>query len=486
MGPVCLMAGDETPTIEPLLRVVDLDVGQQREVELCDGKTAIVKLLDLQETRDSLRNAVRQARVTVEVNGRRVTLTAAYYRLPVTVGDVAIDCAVTKGCVQEGKNPWALDADARLRLWPAESPWIRPGTFTYPTVQRWFASDTQMANDPVYVDGGEVPANKSIYYHWGLDIGGAEGMIDVVAATDGLVVSAGKEVLESGEHRSRIKPRYDVVYLHDGRGWYYRYSHLYSIDPSVKPGARVKQGQKIGVLGKEGGSGGWSHLHFDVSGPQPSGRYGIVEGYAFLWQAYHLKWETQLQAVARPHHLAWTGDTVTLDATRSFSSKGPGHIKSYRWSFGDGTAATGEKVERSYNKPGSYSEVLKVTDDEGRVDYDFAVVQVIDRNKPGELPPTIHAVYWPTFDIKVGDEVTFKVRSFRIGREEGHELWDFGDGSPPVRVQSDGNAVKLAKDGYAITTHRYGRPGHYVICVERSNRRGETATGHVHVLVGPR
>ena len=115
-----------------------------------------------------------------------------------------------------------------------------------------------------------------------------------------------------------------------------------------------------------------------------------------------------------------------------------------------------------------------------------AVVQIIDRNNPDKLPPTIHPVYWPTFDIKAGDEVTFKVRSFRIGREEGREVWDFGDGSPPVKVQSDGNAEVHAEDGYAVTTHRYRRPGHYLVSVQRSNDRGEKATAHLHVRVGPR
>ena len=41
-------------------------------------------------------------------------------------------------------------------------------------------------------------------------------------------------------------------------------------------------GQKLGVLGKEGGSGGWTHLHFDITKRQPSGLWGIEEGYAFL------------------------------------------------------------------------------------------------------------------------------------------------------------------------------------------------------------
>src|SRR3989442_135975 len=96
---------------------------------------------------------------------------------------------------------------------------------------RWFASHTQMANEPSFVDGGEAPGNKKIYYHYGLDSGGAEGMADVVAAAAGRVISSGKEILP-GHDDSPVKPRYDVVYLLDDRGWFYRYSHLQIIDPA--------------------------------------------------------------------------------------------------------------------------------------------------------------------------------------------------------------------------------------------------------------
>ena len=99
------------------------------------------------------------------------------------------------------------------------------------------------------------------------------------AATDGLVVSSGKEVLP-GFDDTPVNIRYDVVYLLDDRGWYYRYSHLASIDPAIRPGVKVKMGQAIGVLGKEGGSGGWAHLHFEAVSRQPSGEWGTQEGYA--------------------------------------------------------------------------------------------------------------------------------------------------------------------------------------------------------------
>src|SRR6202171_1272587 len=111
-------------------------------------------------------------------------------------------------------------------------------TFRYPPRQRWFASATHMANEPVHVDGGENPLNKKIYYHYGLDIGGAEELVEGFAAADGVGVSSGKARLTRFEN-TPAKIRYDVVYLLDERGWYYRYSHLHTIAASIKPGAKV-------------------------------------------------------------------------------------------------------------------------------------------------------------------------------------------------------------------------------------------------------
>lgn len=462
---------------------VDLKIGQQASVRLADGKMATVKLLKLEEKRDRLRNAIRQATVIVEVGGRQVTLDSATYHLPVTVGDVQIDCPITKGYLEWGDH-WGLDADARLRLWPAGYPWITPGTFSYPADQRWFASHTLMANQ---IGDGDDIQKKSIYYHWGLDIGGAERMVPVLAATDGQVVSAEGKLLQPGTYPDLVKPRADVLYLRDARGWFYRYSHLDSADPAAKLGARVKMGQKIAVLGKKGASGGWSHLHFDIVAPQPSGRWGILEGYALLFEAYHHAYPDEtLVAVARPHLLAAVGDTVTLDGSKSWSRSGPAHVTGYSWTFSDGKTARGPTVQHRYTKPGCYSEILKVIDKDGNIDYDFASVRVVNPKQPDQRPPSVHAAYWPTQLIKAGDEITFKTRAFNIAHDEGEEEWDFGDHSPKVRTRSDGNAQAQDPDGYAVTKHHYANAGQYLVQVSRTNRRGETGTARLEIMVRPR
>lgn len=486
IGLVCLAtalcpAADGLVAVEPLVRVVDLNIGESAKVTLCDGTQATVKLLDLKETRDAVSHAVRQAEVTVEVNGQQGQLVSATYHLPRLIGDVQIDCSITKGYNLNGSPSfWGLDKDARLRLWPAGSPLVKAETFSYPVKQKWFATDTQMANDPVYVDGGERPGDRTIYYHSGLDIGGSEGLVEVVAATDALVVSAGEVVLDGHKQDTPVSPRYDVVYLLDGRGWYYRYSHLKEIDKTLAPGRVISRGDRIGLLGKEGGSGGWSHLHFEIKSRQPSGKWGTQEGYAFLWEAFRREYKPSLIAVARPHHVIFTGESVTLDGSRSWSESGK--IASYQWQFGDGSSVSTPQTKRTYGKPGRYSEVLRISDDAGHVSYDFAVVIVVDQKHPERLVPSIHPNYYPTSGIRAGDLITFKVRTFNT--TAGQEIWDFGDGSARVEVRSDGNAVKLAADGYAVTTHRYEKPGDYVVRVTRSNEHGVAAVGHLHVHVG--
>jgi len=466
--------------LESPLAAVDLSIGETATVRLPDGSDARVRLVSVEEQRDNIRDAVRKAVVTVEVNGESQTLVSGNYRLPVRVGQVQIDCPITGGYNRNGtKASWGLDKDARIRLWPGDAPWIQPGTFVYPIQQRWFASATQMSNEPTYVDGGEPASRRSIYYHSGLDIGGSEGQTEVVAATDGLVVSVGDTVLDEFRRDTPVAARYDVVYIRDARGWFYRYSHLHTIDTAIAPGRVVTMGDRIGLLGKEGGSGGWSHLHFEIKSRQPSGQWGTQEGYAFLWQAYRQQYEPEILAVARPHHLLRAGEELDLDGSRSWSAAGP--IRDFRWTFSDGSTGVGASVQRRYDRPGMFSEILEVRDAAGRRSYDFTIVQVHDPEHPDVTPPTIHPAYFPTQNLRPGQPITFKVRSF--GTQQGEEVWDFGDGTPSVRVRSDGNAKVHAPDGYAVTTHQYSRPGQYLVRVERVGA-DYPAIGHLLVEIG--
>ncbi|MBI3854594.1 MAG: peptidoglycan DD-metalloendopeptidase family protein [Planctomycetes bacterium] len=473
-----LLLASAAPEAPVLHGTFDLALGEAAEGELPGGKKVRLKLVELKEETDEVNGSVRGAKVKVEVNGETASLSSGNYNLPQTLAGVQVDCPITAGYLKKArKNVWGFHKDARVRVWPEGSPLLPPGSFVYPAKQRWFATFTQMANEPTYVDGGDVPVKKDVYYHYGLDIGGSEGLVDVVAATDGTVVSSGLEVLAGHEKDTPVDKRYDVVYVMDLRGWYYRYSHLKFMEDWVRPGAKVAMGRKIGVLGKEGGSGGWSHLHFDITKRQPSGEWGIEDGYGFIWEAYRRERAPKLMAVARPHHIIWAGSKVTLDGSKSFGSN-----LQYEWTFTEGGSAAGVRVEHAYEKPGTYSEILKISDDAGRVDYDFQVVLVLDKARPETPAPTIHANYAPTFGIRPADPVLFKVRTFQD--KEGGETWDFGDGTPAVGVKSDGNKVMHAPNGYAEALHKYAKAGHYLVKVEHVSADGVKAVARMQVRVG--
>src|SRR5574341_1761241 len=120
------------PSEGPLHRLVELNVGESAEVELWNGDKARLKLLEVRDRRDPFRSAVRDSWVRVEVNGREITLGSAGYRLPTPVAGVQIDCPITKAWYADARHDyWGLRKDARFRVWPAGSPWARPGTFAY-------------------------------------------------------------------------------------------------------------------------------------------------------------------------------------------------------------------------------------------------------------------------------------------------------------------------------------------------------------------
>ncbi len=474
-GPLCAQAPE--PTRDPGFRLVDLDVGEAAELALANGQSVQLKVLGLEETRDRVREAVREARVQVSIDGVETELYSSHYHLPVEVGKVKIDCPVTAGhLLGAAGNPWGLEKAVRLRLWPAGAPLTEPGTFGYPLKQAWFASATSMANEPI--DAG---AKTGYRYHYDLDFGGAEGLTEVISATDALVVSAANQTLP-GYEDSPVRARYDVVYLLDDRGFYYRYSHFHRIAPEVRAGERVRLGQSLGLLGKEGASGGWSHLHFGLWTRMPSGQWGSLDVYPLVWEAYRRDRQPSLLAVARHPQLLFAGESAALDGRKSWSAAGP--VARHQWTLSDGTQAEGALVERRYPSPGRYSEILRVEDGQGGVDYDFLPVLVVDPADPDAFPPNVHAAFWPTEGIRVGDPVTIKVRSFRT--EQGREHIDFGDGSEGVYLQSSQAKGNLDPEGYATVVHRYAQPGDYIVRIDRENERHWPAFTHLHIRVRPR
>lgn len=253
LAPACrnVQEMDETPA-----RVVaELDIGQTGEIRLVNGETVTLTLLDIEETRSDVRDIISEVRLRIKVDGEEAELTCGTYNLPVLVGRVKIDCPAVKNYLFNSmRDHWKLTKDARFRLWPVDSPYLREGTFDYPLKQRWMANFTHSGNEPSPRGWGVRFDWKGIYYHEGHDIGGADGMDQVVSATDGRVVSIRNQSLDGFEDLP-IGGREDRLIIVGEQNWIYFYSHLYSTNPSLKPGDSVKKGQELGLLGRRGVAG---------------------------------------------------------------------------------------------------------------------------------------------------------------------------------------------------------------------------------------
>ena len=83
-----------------------------------------------------------------------------------------------------------------------------------------------------------------------------------------------------------MRPLADQLLILDPMGFFHLYAHLNTFATDLYPGSIVNKGDFIGTLGKTGGSGNWSHLHYGMYAEQPSGRIVGVDPYPFIVQSY--------------------------------------------------------------------------------------------------------------------------------------------------------------------------------------------------------
>lgn len=99
-------------------------------------------------------------------------------------------------------------------------------------------------------------SQKYYWYHPGVDIANKANPV-IVAAQGGTVVTAGWNGGGYGNY----------VVVDHGNGWTTLYAHMVNNSIVVRPGDRVSQGQKLGIMGSTGRSTG-THLHLEIKGPK--------------------------------------------------------------------------------------------------------------------------------------------------------------------------------------------------------------------------
>ncbi len=161
---------------------------------------------------------------------------------------------------------------------------------------------------------------------------------------------------------------------------------------------------------------------------------------------------TQLVKVNTPPEPAFSapesscvGDEITFDASAT-KDDSPGNL-SYAWDFGDGTSGEGKRVNKIFEKGGTYKVRLTVNDNAGTACSIETIQKMISINSS----PIADAGEDMDLCLPAGQEYKITFDGSRSKDPDGDKLeynWDFGDGVM-------GNAEKV--------THVYKKGGSYTV-----------------------
>ena len=81
-------------------------------------------------------------------------------------------------------------------------------------------------------------------------------------------------------------------------------------------------------------------------------------------------------AIAKGPKMGYTNKTIKFSAEDSYDSDGT--ISTYNWDFGDGIEDSGVNVNHVYTNTGLYNVTLLIIDNEGKTNYDFININIMD------------------------------------------------------------------------------------------------------------
>lgn len=405
---------------------VYLNPGETHFFRLRDGSEKRIQLVSVKEYQDSVIHLTRWAEVKIDIDGKPIELTCSPYCLPTETQGIRIQADTT--------SAW-LDIPKRVQfsVWDAQDPVVDTNLFCFPLPEyRLFSHGVQSYNEPVHLghrDGD--PEGQRFYHNYGVDLAGYEGRQKVVSCMDGVVV--------------QVNPQEGDLSIRDDRGFILYFGHLDSILTNISVGSRVHRGQWVGMLGKRGASGNFSHLHIGAFLSQTAMAEGNLNRnlnlYPWLIAAYQKESDIPLYAVARPHYTVLTGESACFDGSNSISIQA--NTTSFRWEFHDGTIVNGPKVDKVYDKAGCYSACLWIEDNHGNRDVDFCTVKVFSRSGPEDVIPTLFVTFYPSAGIFVEDPVNFRI--WPQGEEIENIRIDFGDGTMIQNYRPDSAVTHIFK-----------------------------------------
>jgi murein DD-endopeptidase MepM/ murein hydrolase activator NlpD len=429
-----------------------LDIGETVSFRLADGRIKVIRLVSIREEMDEVIHLVRRAAVRLEVDGETLDLPCGPYILPVEKDGLRLQIDTTSAWLKMGKR-------IQLSLWDAADPVVDTSLFVFPLAgYRLFSQGTQGYNEPVHLgDGDGDPKGQRFHHNYGFDLAGFEGRDVVLSPIEGRIIS--------------VQPDAGWVVFEDDRGIVIDCGHMDAIRSGIEEGVEVKRGQEVGLIGRKGPSGNYSHLHLglylnrkDFEEDRPCRNLNL---YPWILTAYEASSGAHLIAVARPHQTAITGERVLFDGTNSVALGS--QIILYRWEFSDGTASNGPVAAKVFDRPGAYAAILRIEDDRGNRDLDICRIRVYSAREPEDILTTLFFSVSPSLGLRPGSSVHF--RGWPQGGDAGPIRLDFGDGS-----------VRENYEPYSDIEHSYAEPGIYIVTAS-AEKDGRPAMTKLKVIV---
>ena len=242
-----------------------------------------------------------------------------------------------------------------------------------------------------------------------------------------------------------------------------RYAHANDgfIDRRLKVGASIALGQQLALTGGtwQGRSGiSDPHLHM-AAFVLMDGQEVPVNCYSRYVEAYQARYPKEILPVAGGYRFSRVGQRIELDASRSIL---PADCTSprYTWTLSDGTKQEGAQISFQIDQAGNYTQMLSISDHQGRIAHDSVMVYVSD-GQCQKLPfSTIN--HYPVRGLRAGEEVALLIH---VSDMENVQV-DFGDG--------------LRVNWQQELRHVYHQPGDYVVTV---TEQGPAAQGYFCAVV---
>ena len=153
----------------------------------------------------------------------------------------------------------------------------------------------------------------------------------------------------------------------------------------------------------------------------------------------------------------------TIHFNASGSTDSDGYIASFEWDFGDGSKSSGQTVNHSYNKSGSFVVLLKVTDDD---DNSASTSQTITIGQ--NEAPVASFSYSPT-SPGINEDIYFSAASsYDPDGTITSYNWNFGDGTT-----ASGQEV----------THRFTISGTFTVFLQVTDNSGNTGSTNKTVTI---